>query len=77
MPPEDNPADDVQPTKEEWDAYEAGRPISDLEACLLEIKRLRSLLWVRVLCGGCGKRYSYNRADDPDGKLAGAKHECG
>lgn len=22
MPPEDNPADDVQPTREEWDAYE-------------------------------------------------------
>lgn len=25
MGPEDNPADDVQPTKEEWEAYEANR----------------------------------------------------
>ena len=30
-----------------------------------EIKRLRKLLEVRVLCGGCGRSYSYNRADDP------------
>ena len=25
MAPEDNPADDVQPTREEWDAYEKAR----------------------------------------------------
>lgn len=25
MGPEDNPADDVQPTKEEWDEYETKR----------------------------------------------------
>lgn len=36
MGPEDNPADDHEPTQEEWDDYEAGRPsqeapkISDL-----------------------------------------------
>lgn len=25
MPPEDNPADDVQPTREEWESYEAAK----------------------------------------------------
>jgi hypothetical protein len=41
-----------------------------------EIERLRALLWVSVLCGGCGKRYRYNRADDPNADAAGKAHSA-
>lgn len=30
-----------------------------------EVERLRGLCWQSVLCGNCGERYLYNRADDP------------
>jgi hypothetical protein len=41
MPPEDNPADDHEPTKEEWEAFEASIPLSKEEFEILEhtIKR--------------------------------------
>lgn len=42
----------------------------------LEVDRLRSLLVVSVLCGKCGKRYTYNRADDQDGEISAKSHGC-
>lgn len=33
MPPEDNPADDIQPTEHEWDAYEKAREVVDCPNC--------------------------------------------
>jgi hypothetical protein len=46
----------------------AREPLTD------EIERLRALLWCRVLCGGCGKSYRYNRAVDPKGDDMRAVH---
>lgn len=39
-----------------------------------EIIRLRELLWVGALCGACGHRYKYNRADDPNGEKGHKEH---
>lgn len=46
MDPEDNPADDVQPTKEEWEEYERERRqcLVDHEADTQQIRLFREVI---------------------------------
>lgn len=44
-------------------------------ADLLELcERMHDMLYVTILCGGCGKRYRYNRVEDPEGDAATTTH---
>lgn len=54
---------------------------ADIECCFdeieeqqREIERLREMLWETRHCGPCGNAYKYNRADDPKGVAAHARH---
>ena len=42
MGPEDNPADDIQPTKEDWDAYEASQQkvFDNCNVCGIKLRTL-------------------------------------
>lgn len=60
MPPEDNSADDVQPTREEWEAYEAERKVK----CPLCGKLVNITSWT----DDTRWRYSAHADCGPDGE---------
>lgn len=54
-----------------WERQELIDAVAGLQS---EVVRLRELTRIHIHCGNCGYRYSYLRADDPDGEKARYEH---